>query len=115
VGALSLHLLPLFVAVLLVDFFDTIGTSTAIARKRKLTDATVDPTAAAPAQQSTRSPPPSGACSGQLGDSYIESAAGVVKARAPGCTRWWRLCSRWRSFATPIARDSSQRRRRRPP
>jgi AGZA family xanthine/uracil permease-like MFS transporter len=37
-GALHPHMLPLLVSILLVDFFDTIGTSTAIAEEAGLVD-----------------------------------------------------------------------------
>jgi AGZA family xanthine/uracil permease-like MFS transporter len=84
-GALSLHLLPLFVAVLLVDFFDTIGTSTAIAEEAQLTDAngeiprlrrllSIDSVAAAIG----------GLFGASSVTSYIESAAGVAEGARTG-------------------------------
>lgn len=84
-GAFHLAMLPLFVAVLLVDFFDTIGTSTAIAEEAQLTDEggeipglgrllTIDSVAAA--------------IGGWFGassvTSYIESAAGVAEGARTG-------------------------------
>jgi AGZA family xanthine/uracil permease-like MFS transporter len=84
-GALSLHLLPLLVAVLLVDFFDTIGTSTAIAEEAQLTDANgeiprlrrllaIDSAAAAIG----------GFFGASSVTSYIESAAGVAEGARTG-------------------------------
>ncbi len=84
-GAFSLHLLPLFVAVLLVDFFDTIGTSTAIAEEAQLTDAngeiprlrrllSIDSVAAAIG----------GLFGASSVTSYIESAAGVAEGARTG-------------------------------
>src|SRR6267143_58018 len=84
-GVLSLHLLPLFIAVLLVDFFDTIGTSTAIAEEAQLTDAngeiprlrrllSIDSVAAAVG----------GLFGASSVTSYIESAAGVAEGARTG-------------------------------
>ena len=84
-GAFSLRLLPLFVAVLLVDFFDTIGTSTAIAEEAQLTDASgeipglrrllaIDSVAAAIG----------GFFGASSVTSYVESAAGVAEGARTG-------------------------------
>ena len=84
-GAFSLRMLQLFVAVLLVDFFDTIGTSTAIAEEAKLTDANgeiphlgrllaIDSVAAAVG----------GLFGASSVTSYIESAAGVAEGARTG-------------------------------
>jgi adenine/guanine/hypoxanthine permease len=84
-GAISLHLLPLLVAVLLVDFFDTVGTSTAIAEEAQLTDANgeiprlkrllaIDSAAAAVG----------GFFGASSVTSYIESAAGVAEGARTG-------------------------------
>jgi AGZA family xanthine/uracil permease-like MFS transporter len=84
-GAFSARMLPLFVAVLLVDFFDTIGTSTAIAEEAKLTDANgeiprlgrllaIDSIAAAIG----------GLFGASSVTSYIESAAGVAEGARTG-------------------------------
>ena len=84
-GAFSLRLIPLFVAVLLVDFFDTIGTSTAIAEEAQLTDVngeiprlrrllTIDSIAAAIG----------GLFGASSVTSYIESAAGVAEGARTG-------------------------------
>ena len=78
-------MLPLFVAVLLVDFFDTIGTSTAIAEEAGLTDQngeipglgrllTIDSIAAAVG----------GLFGASSVTSYIESAAGVAEGARTG-------------------------------
>ncbi|TMB09657.1 MAG: NCS2 family permease [Deltaproteobacteria bacterium] len=84
-GVFSLHMLPLFVAVLLVDFFDTIGTSTAIAEEAQLMDANgeiprlgrllaIDSVAAAVG----------GLFGASSVTSYIESAAGVAEGARTG-------------------------------
>lgn len=84
-GAFRLAMLPLFVAVLLVDFFDTIGTSTAIAEEARLTDEngeiprlgrllTIDSIAAAMG----------GLFGASSVTSYIESAAGVAEGARTG-------------------------------
>jgi len=78
-------MLPLFVAVLLVDFFDTIGTSTAIAEEAQLLDANgeiprlgrllaIDSVAAAVG----------GLFGASSVTSYIESAAGVAEGARTG-------------------------------
>jgi len=84
-GAFRIGMLPLFVAVLLVDFFDTIGTSTAIAEEAQLVDANgeiprlgrllaVDSIAAAIG----------GLFGASSVTSYIESAAGVAEGARTG-------------------------------
>ena len=84
-GVFSLRMLPLFVAVLLVDFFDTIGTSTAIAEEAQLLDANgeiprlgrllaIDSVAAAVG----------GLFGASSVTSYIESAAGVAEGARTG-------------------------------
>jgi AGZA family xanthine/uracil permease-like MFS transporter len=84
-GAFRIGMLPLFVAVLLVDFFDTIGTSTAIAEEARLTDEngeiprlgrllTIDSIAAAIG----------GLFGASSVTSYIESAAGVAEGARTG-------------------------------
>lgn len=84
-GALQLRLLPLLLAFMMVDFFDTLGTATAIAEQAKLVDAdggiprirrllSVDALSAS--------------VGGLLGASsvtaYIESAAGVAEGARTG-------------------------------
>jgi AGZA family xanthine/uracil permease-like MFS transporter len=84
-GALKWHLMPLLFAVIMVDFFDTLGTASAIAEEAKLIDARgripgirrilmVDSLSAA--------------IGGMLGassvTSYIESAAGVAEGARTG-------------------------------
>ncbi len=84
-GVFRAGMLPLFVAVLLVDFFDTMGTTTAIAEEAQLTDAngeiprlgrllTIDSIAAAIG----------GLFGASSVTSYIESAAGVAEGARTG-------------------------------
>ena len=84
-GVFALRMIPLFVAVLLVDFFDTIGTSTAIAEEAQLLDANgeiprlgrllaIDSVAAAVG----------GLFGASSVTSYIESAAGVAEGARTG-------------------------------
>jgi adenine/guanine/hypoxanthine permease len=84
-GAFRVGMLPLFLAVLLVDFFDTMGTTTAIAEEAQLTDAngeipglgrllTIDSIAAAVG----------GFFGASSVTSYIESAAGVAEGARTG-------------------------------
>ena len=84
-GVFRPGMLPLFVAVLLVDFFDTMGTTTAIAEEAQLTDAngeiprlgrllTIDSIAAAIG----------GFFGASSVTSYIESAAGVAEGARTG-------------------------------
>jgi AGZA family xanthine/uracil permease-like MFS transporter len=84
-GAFRVGMLPLFLAVLLVDFFDTMGTTTAIAEEAQLTDANgeiprlgrllaIDSIAAAVG----------GFFGASSVTSYIESAAGVAEGARTG-------------------------------
>ena len=84
-GACKLAYVPLLLAVLMVDFFDTLGTVTAIAEAAKLTDEDgrvpgireiliVDSIAAAIG----------GFCGASSVTSYIESAAGVAEGARTG-------------------------------
>jgi adenine/guanine/hypoxanthine permease len=104
-GALSLRMLPLFLAVLLVDFFDTIGTSTAVAEEAGLVDSNgeiprlgrllaVDSIAAAVG----------GLFGASSVTSYIESAAGVAEGARTGLhTAVVGLLFALAMFAAPIA------------
>lgn len=84
-GALKPSLLPLLFAVLMVDFFDTLGTVTAISEQARLTDdkgnvpnlrriLLVDSIAASVG----------GLCGASSVTSYIESAAGVAEGARTG-------------------------------
>jgi AGZA family xanthine/uracil permease-like MFS transporter len=85
VGALNVKLLPMLFAVLMVDFFDTLGTATAIAEQAGLVDAdlrvkdvgkvlVVDSLAASVG----------GALGASSVTAYIESAAGVAEGARTG-------------------------------
>jgi AGZA family xanthine/uracil permease-like MFS transporter len=84
-GALSLALLPLLVSVVMVDFFDTIGTVTAVAEAAHLQD----PGGRVPlARRILAIDGASAAVGGYFGassvTSYIESAAGVAEGARTG-------------------------------
>jgi AGZA family xanthine/uracil permease-like MFS transporter len=84
-GALSLHLFPLFVAVLLVDFFDTIGTTTAIAEEGGLTDENGDiPGLRRLLAIDSVAASVGGFFGASSVTSYVESAAGVAEGARTG-------------------------------
>jgi AGZA family xanthine/uracil permease-like MFS transporter len=104
-GALSLSLLPLLLALMMVDFFDTLGTATAVAEQAELTD------------ERGRIPGIRGllivdSLSASIGGlfgassvtSYIESAAGVAEGARTGLhTVFVGLMFFLAIFAAPLA------------
>src|SRR5262245_33657912 len=84
-GALKWHLMPLLFAVIMVDFFDTLGTASAIAEEAKL----IDSHGRIPGiRRILMVDSLSAAIGGMLGassvTSYIESAAGVAEGARTG-------------------------------
>jgi AGZA family xanthine/uracil permease-like MFS transporter len=84
-GALSLHLLPLLFALVLVDFFDTLGTVSAISDEAKLTDkeGTI-PRLRTILMVDAVSASVGGLLGASSVTSYIESAAGVAEGARTG-------------------------------
>lgn len=98
-GALSLRLLPLLLSLVMVDFFDTIGTVTAVAEAAEIGgSATTSPAVAGSAESMTRAIPRlrailaidaiSASIGGLFGassvTSYIESASGIAEGARTG-------------------------------
>jgi AGZA family xanthine/uracil permease-like MFS transporter len=99
-AAMKWSAVPLIMSLMLVDFFDTIGTATGIAEEAGI----VEPDGTVPRLKALLAVDAfSASIGGWLGassvTSYIESAAGVADGRAQDCTRSASAsCSRPRSL-----------------